>query len=217
MGASRMGSNSDPVLRAAIWERWEAERPRAGHEYQAWVERVAGEACVPATVVRNIVSRGAGTLLNEINRRTLTHAQEIAELLGADLVSALETFRRGLHATRKRPLLDKAGRPKLKDPDGPLTPSNVTFIEVEDWDARLSAARSLVEVFGARAPQQIEVKSQTVIMDLTTEQALAEIVKLRQAAASLEAQLSADIAANTGGVARINGAAGAIEGAPGEP
>jgi hypothetical protein len=207
-------SASDPILRAAIWERWEAERPRAGHDYAAWVERVAEEAAVPQHVVRNVVSRGAGALLNEINRRTLTHAQEIAELLGADLVSALETFRRGLTATRKRPLLDKAGRPKLLDPNGPLTAENVTFIEVEDWDARLSAAHSLVEVYGARAPQQIEVNSKTVVMDLTTEEALAEIAQVAERAAQLRAAYSN---ATTDRVARIGGDRSEAAGAAGEP
>jgi hypothetical protein len=187
----------DPVLSAAIWERYEQDRPRPGRDYTAWVARMSEESATSATVIRRIVGEGAGAMLNAIDNRIQTYAQKIAEIMGADLVAALDVLREALSATKKKVLLDKQGRPKLIDvrPEeegGPgFLPENMIYVETPDWPSRLSAIRTMVEIHGARAPQQFEINQKTVTLDLTPNAALAELARLADAIPRLQSALAA--------------------------
>ena len=208
----------DPILSAAIWQRYEQEQPKAGREFSAWVQRIAEESATSTSTVRRVVGEGAGAMLNAINDRFQTYAQQIAEFMGAGLVVALETLREGLTATKKRVALDKRGRPLLANEaaDGPgFVPENFIWIEQPDWPSRLSAARSLLEVAGAKAPQQVEVKqnSLSVSVNLTPNDAMAELARLGEAIPRLQAAVAACGEGNPGAPRPR----AAIEGAYGRP
>jgi hypothetical protein len=144
--------------------------------------------------VRRIVTEGAAVMLETINARAQTLAQQIADRMGANLVAAFEVLRQAYTATKRKVLLDKSGRPKLGAPseDGPgYTPENMIYIDVPDWHARLSAVRTTVEIFGARAPQQIEVSSQSVVVNLSAKDALAELQRIRVDLPRLEEHFAA--------------------------
>lgn len=141
-----------PILHQQIWERYEQERPAQGLDYSHWVERVAGELGTSEYKVRQIISRQTHAFNAALARNIQTKAQQVADLLGADLVAALDTLRDGLTAGSKKPLLDKSGRPIINEKTG-----EQEWWETPNWDARLSAARSLIEVHGAKAPQQVNV------------------------------------------------------------
>ena len=184
----------DPVLSSAVWERYERDHPAPGREYNVWVARLREETGIPEATIRQVVGEGAGAMLNAINERVQTYAQQIADLIGADLVSGLACLRDALNATKKKVLLDHAGRPKLIDPspEGPgMVPENIIYLEVPDWPSRLSAVRTLIEVHGARAPQQIEVDQKVVTLDLTPSAALAELTRLSESIPRLQAALAA--------------------------
>lgn len=187
----------DPVLSAAIWERYEADRPQPGRAYSAWVARIAEESATQPALVRRVVAEGAGAMLNALNDRFQTFAQQISEFMGAGLVVALETLREALVCTKKKVLLDKSGRPKLlderpeKDGGAGYVPDNMIYIEVPDWPSRLSAARTLIEIQGGRPPQQVEVKSQTVTLNLSHNDAAAELTRLEESIPRLQSALAA--------------------------
>ena len=201
---------ADPVMDAAIWERYEQDRPRPGRPLSLWVSRLSDESGIPEAQIRRVIARGAGTMLNAISDRIQTYAQDIADLIGADLVTALDTLRESFTATKKKVLLDKSGRPRLIDETegGPgYVPENMIYIEVPDWHARLSAVRTAVEIHGARAPQQIEVNQKVVTLDLTPDAALAELERLALALPRLQAA----IAAGEQGASGATGRRAAIE------
>jgi hypothetical protein len=186
----------DPTLTAAIWQRYEEDKPAPGRPYSAWVHRIAEESGTPVSVVRRIVAEGAGAMLNAINDRFQTFAQQISDFMGAGLVVALETLRDALTCNKRKVLLDHGGRPKLIDarPEkegGPgYVPENMIYLEVPDWPSRLSAARTLIEIQGARPPQQVEVKSQSVVLNLSAHDARAELDRLAEALPRLQSALA---------------------------
>ena len=184
----------DPVLSAAVWERYERDQPQPGRRLNEWIARLNEETGVSESMIRAIIGQGAGAMLNAINERVQTYAQQIADIIGADLVSGLACLREALSATKKKVLLGHDGRPKLVDPspEGPgMVPENMIYLEVPDWPSRLSAVRTLIEVHGARAPQQIEVEQKITTLDLTPSAALAELARLSAAIPRLQAALAA--------------------------
>lgn len=183
----------DPKLSAAIWQRYDEERPKQGPEFTAWVHRISEECGSSEALVRRVVGEGASAMLNAINDRFQTYAQQIASLMGADLVAALETLRDGLTCTKRRVATNRAGKPYLLDDskEGPgLTPENMLWIETPDWPSRLSAARSLIEVAGGRAPQQVEVNQKIVSLNLSSHDALAELARLSEAIPRLQSAIA---------------------------
>lgn len=183
----------DPALSAAIWQRYSQDQPKQGLEFTAWVARIAEECGSSQNLVRRVVGEGASAMLNAIQDRFQTYAQQIAALMGADLVAAFETLRNGLTATKRRVATDRKGRPWLVNdkPDGPgYVESNFVWIETPDWPCMLSAARSLIEVWGARPPQQVEVNSKVLTLNLNSHDALAELARLAEAIPRLQSVIS---------------------------
>lgn len=162
----------DPVARLAIWKEYEESRPKVGAETNAWIERFAGDNGFPVSTVRRVIAEGSFAMLQEINQRSATVAQQIAEMMGANMAAAFEVLREAYHATKKTAVLWR-GELKLVDPSKPATDDNIVWLEVPDWHARLSAIRTTVEIFGARAPQQFEVNSKSLVVTLTDKEALA--------------------------------------------
>ncbi len=174
----------DPALRVAVWQRFEEERPKAGPATVDWTAAMAEETGTSTHTIRKIIAEGASAFLTAFSVRAQTYAQQVAEMLGANLVAAFDMLRESLHATKKKVLLDKSGRPKLLNDisiemGGPgYVPENMIYIEMPDWHARLSAIRTIVEVFGGRAPTQVEISSKSVVFNLSAKDAMAELQRL---------------------------------------
>jgi hypothetical protein len=176
-----MATMLDPITRKLIWERFERDHPNPGPALADWCSQFAEESGVPEAAIRRVVTEGSAVILHAINNKAFTIAQELAERMGASLAASFEVLREAYHATKRKVLLDKAGRPKLVDPSetGPgFTPENMIYIDVPDWHARLSAVRTTIEIFGARAPQQFEVTSRSVNLTLSTKDAMVELQRL---------------------------------------
>jgi hypothetical protein len=202
----------DPMLRAAVWQRWEEEKPGPGAGYADWVQRMAEESGAKPGTIRRIIAEGSSVYLQQLTRQTQTAAQQTADLIGASLVEALETLRRGLYAKKQRPLLDKSGRPKKIDEEKGYTPDNLFMVETDDVPTQLTAARTLIEVHGARAPQQIEVAQQIVTVEISAEDALAQLAETSERLARLRHLISSGstgVKAITAGGAEAEGIAGA--------
>lgn len=206
----------DPALRMAVWQRFEEQRPKAGPETVMWVEAMAEETGTSTQMVRKIIAEGASSFLLAFSARAQTHAQQVAEMLGSNLVAAFDMLREALQATKKKVLLDKSGRPRLLNDisvamGGPgFVPDNMIYIELPDWHARLSAIRTIVEVFGARAPQQIEVNSKSVVLNLSAKDAMAELQRLHAELPRLQQAYAAFAEADSGAIGPGEGATGAV-------
>lgn len=189
------------VIRAAIWQRFEHEKPRPGPELDEWVDNITHEAGVAKKIVLRVITGGMAAAQSAFNDQVATRAQQLADLMGADLITAFEVLRESYGATKKKVLLDKSGRPKLVDESegGPgYVPENMIYIEVPDWNVRLSAVRTAVEIYGARAPQVVEINQKTTVLDLTTEDALAQIADVAQRAAALRERLARGLQGTSG-------------------
>ena len=191
----------DHVQDAAVWQRYETDRPPAGRDLNQWILRLSEESGIAPVEIRRVVARGAGAMMNAISERLQSNAQQIADIIGADLVAALEVLRDCFTATRKKVLLDRSGRPKLVDDskDGPgYVPSNMIYIEVEDHNVRLGAARSVLEIYGAHAPQKMEIDQKIVTLDITPNAAFAELERLARELPKLRAAIALSQQAATG-------------------
>ena len=174
----------DPVTRRLIWERFERDKPNPGPAFSDWAASFSEESGVPERDIRRVAAEGSAVILTAINAKAITLAQDIAERMGANLSSAFAVLREAYTATKKKVLMDKSGRPKLIAPELGFVPTNMIYIEVEDWQARLAAVRTTIEIFGARAPQEIEVRGQVkgqftnINIDIPLDQAMAELKRL---------------------------------------
>src|SRR5580765_6051095 len=101
----------DPIARKRVWERFERDQPAPGPALSDWCIALAEESGLAASQVRRIVTEGAAVMLEVINARAQTLAQQIAERMGANLVAAFEVLRQAYTATKRKVLLDKSGRP----------------------------------------------------------------------------------------------------------
>lgn len=182
---------NDPILAAEVWKRYQRDQPKPGHEFNAWAHTFSEESGIPAGTIRFVVSRGSAAMLNAMSERLQTTAQQVADMMGADLVAALDVLRDAMTASNKKLVKDSKSRPVLIDPEGSHTAENFMYTETPDWQTRLSAVRSLIEIHGARAPQQYEIEQKTITLDLTREAALAELERLADALPKLQAALNA--------------------------
>jgi hypothetical protein len=100
----------DPVARKLVWERFERDQPAPGPPLTDWCVAVAQESGLAVKLVRRIVNEGASVMLEIINSRAQTLAQQIAERMGANLVAAFEVLREAYQASKKKVLQDKSAR-----------------------------------------------------------------------------------------------------------
>ncbi len=184
----------DPTLQYAVIERHAQDAPKPGVELEAWSERVAPEYGIPASRVRRIIAEEAAVMLQAVNNRSQTVAQKVADVMGANLTAAFDVLREAYGATKKKILLDQHGRPK-EDENG-----NYIWLEVPDWQSRLAAVRSTIEVFGARPPQQIEVSSHSINLNISPSDALAELARLTTDIPKLQAAYARQLGSGTGPV-----------------
>lgn len=150
----RASKAPSPVVRAKVWAEFEKANPRGGEEYKAWCETTAELLNVSVDQVKRVVASESDALNAQIRRATLTEAQKVANLLGATVTAALEVLGEALEAGKRKPLLDKSGKPQFDPETGQLI-----YLEEPDWQARIMAANKLIHVHGAYAPQQYEVKT----------------------------------------------------------
>lgn len=161
----------EPVVRAKVWKQFEQDNPQPGAALNDWITRYSRLTGLAEGTIRRIIAEGSVVVLRAMDQRSVSLAQEIAERMGANLSAAFEVLRESYHATKKKVLLDRHGNPKLIDPAKGPVPENMVYIEVPDWVARLMAVRQTVEIFGARAPNEVWIKQQTQarIVQTTTE------------------------------------------------
>ena len=149
-----MASPLETATKRLIWERYEQRRPRPGVEYDAFLEETAAELNLERKQVSRCIASESNALQNQIRRATMTQAQIVAEQLGIDMVTALNVWRDGMQAVKRKPLLDKSGRPIRNDA------GEIEYQVDPDHAIRMQAAHRVAQVHAMYAPQQYEVKGE---------------------------------------------------------
>lgn len=171
-----------PEIRAKIWEDYDrAGRPTLARQFKNWAHEATERLNLPEKLYRSV----AQVVVDEtqlIHQQTQISAHQEArlmgELLGGGLVAALETFRDALKANKRRPLLDRSGRP-ARDEAGKLI-----WVVTEDWPSRIAAARNLAQIYGMFAPQQVQVEAHVTVEDLSDAELVREFGELQNGIAA---------------------------------
>lgn len=198
-----MSAANDKALQANIIDRYGRDNPRAGVEFETWVETVAEELGVKPSRVRAVILEVSQGYLTGFADYARTYAQRAADVMGASVIEAMNTLRAGMLATKQRPVVIGKGED-----------ARVEIFEVPDWASRLTAATRTLDIHGGWAPKQVEINSRSVNVNLSD----AELVSQLQ-------ELTGQIAAYTSSVAGGNQARLAeganpeqrTEGSPGSP
>lgn len=150
------------ALAPEIWKRYRKDAPANGAELEQWAERVGADYSITSNAVRETISREHSAFLFSLREATGREAEKIAHMVGLNLVEAMATLKRALHATKKRNVVTRYGE-VVKDPET----GKAFMFEVEDWAMRIAAARETFKIYGAYAPQQFQVDQRTVTWDLS--------------------------------------------------
>lgn len=134
----------NPLTARDIWKSYTEDRPNPGGEYEQWVAEKAAEFGYPPKAVKKVIAGELHALQMYSHRHRTTEAQRIAHAAGLTLVKTFAVLNRMLDAKKTR-------REYYK---GEL---------VDEWEetdnaAQNFAVRTAVQVFGAAAPQQINVE-----------------------------------------------------------
>lgn len=189
-------------LEAEIVEEYAKRQPKSDAEYEEWVAEVAFRYEIDAKKVKSTIEGQKLLFLAQNRIHALSYAQQVAEVVGANLEKSVRTLLDALDATKKKPVLDKSGIPVL-DLDG-----KVLYAETEDWPSRINAATKLIMVHGGFAPAELKIDERKTIVHLSDDEVLKRLDTLNDNLARLRANQS--IAAGGRGVtARGDGPAGA--------
>lgn len=134
----------NPLTARDIWKLYTEERPSPGGEYEQWVAEKSEQFGFPPKAIKKVVASELHALQMYSHRHRTTEAQRIAHAAGLTLVKTFNVLNRMLDAKKTR-------REYYK---GEL---------VDEWEetdnaAQNFAVRTAVQVFGAAAPQQINVE-----------------------------------------------------------
>lgn len=134
----------NPLTARDLWKSYTEDRPNPGGEYEQWVAEKAAELGYPPKAIKKVIAGELHALQMYSHRHRTTEAQRIAHAAGLTLVKTFNVLNRMLDAKKTR-------REYYK---GEL---------VDEWEetdnaAQNFAVRTAVQVFGAAAPQQINVE-----------------------------------------------------------
>ena len=158
--------------RQIIENMFDDARLQPGFDLNSWVESMAENLGCTEAQVRNVVAKHNRAFDAHRRLAAATWAQREADIIGACQISALETLRDGLTATKRTLLVDKDRYPILNENKEPQ------FIEVPDWPSRIRAAVALAEVHGSKAPKQIEVTGQITHTHKSEAELLGELTSI---------------------------------------
>jgi len=127
-----------------IWQEYGRARPAPGSAYKEWVKAQAEKRGVSAARVRGVIGQQIAAMSMAVSDARHTEAQRIAQAMGLTLSRAVVELGRQLKATKVVRITDKEGRSEtFHDPDN---------------TARNMAIRTAFAMFGANAPQQVQVE-----------------------------------------------------------
>jgi len=202
-----------------IYERYQLERPN-NFEYQKWCEAAAEEHGLSVSQVRRIISTGEKDFLDQVSQASVSKAQQVAGLMGLQLEDAFEILKEQLHATERRPLTDKDGRMQrdcthcggsgktiitdsaTKKERGIAclhcegTGGDVIWLEKPHNAARLKAVKLCFDLFGAAAPDQIEINAKHTHYHVTDAELHSRLAVLLGQVQSLQPASTRQIAGN---------------------
>lgn len=120
-------------------------------ELAAWVELMAANLACDESEIRKVVAKTNKAF--DVHRRlaAVTVIQREADTVGACVMSALDTLKNSLSATKKQLLVDRDRSPILNQN------GQFQFIETPDWAARVRGASIILDVHGGKAPREVNV------------------------------------------------------------
>lgn len=162
------GGRLDAVEQRRLYEEFCASKTLM-KDAGPWVEAKARELGVPQRRIRGYLARERDMELSQIRDAGATHAQRVANLLGATIAKALKTLSKTMDATVTK---------KHFAANGDL----VDEWEVPDWNARRGAAADVIKVQGGFAPDKLEIDqiNPDDPSQLTDEQLQARLKRLRE-------------------------------------
>jgi len=214
-----------------IYELYQIDRPN-NFAYPKWCEAEAEKHGLTVNQVRRIVAMGERDFLQQVSQASVSKAQQVAELMGLHLEDAFEVLKDQMQATTRRPLTDKDGRMQrdchtcegtgkylITDgatgkqrgttcPDCKGTGGDVIWLEKPDNPARRGAAKLTIEVFGALAPNQLEIHAKHTHYHITDEQLHARLATLLDQVQSLQSPVTHQIEGNGSDQPRVDGKKG---------
>ena len=213
-----------------IYERYQLERPN-NFEYPKWCEEAAAKHGLTVNHVRRIISTGEKDFLDHVSQASVSKAQQVAGLMGLGLEDAYEKLKQLLEATDRRPLTDKdgrmqrdcpqcEGRGKYSDavtgPDRTIkcpickgTGGDVIWLEKPDNSTQLAAVKLYFQVFGANAPDQVEIHAKHTHYHATDAQLHSRLTTLVDQIRSLQSPVTGQIKGSRDNQPRTDGKKGA--------